>query len=104
MIFQHISPDARIQKLAEVSIQSHQRYADLHGYEYRINLGDYVEQGDAGTGYMNKIYALLSVVLQELEKGSRAVEWIMLVVVLSITASVHLTLVRNSALTTVPGL
>lgn len=63
--------------LASVSEQQHREWAEAHGYVYRLSKGQYVPHtGWGGTGYMNKVFLTLQVMLQELEREDR-VEWIM---------------------------
>jgi hypothetical protein len=77
MVFQHFHLyDDRLRELFEASEASHRRYASVHNYAYRKDTGNYIQDGAPGTGYMNKVYALLGAVLDELSKRE-PVQWIM---------------------------
>ena len=57
---------------------SHRRYAHAHGYVYRADEGKYVPSDWSGRRRsMNKVYALLRAVLDELSREEDGVEWIM---------------------------
>ena len=89
MILQHFSHhDSKLFPLSRASMASHERYAVAHGYVYRPDEGQYIpETWDRRRRSMNKVHALLRAVLDELSRGDDAVEWIMLVPLLSISVS-----------------
>ena len=79
MILQHFSyHDPKLMSLSLSSMISHQRYAQAHGYLYRADESNYVpSKWSPRRRSMNKIYALLNAVLDELSKGDDGVGWIM---------------------------
>lgn len=67
-------------RLAEVSIQQHQQYADAHGYKMRANYGNYVPSDESlwkGDAHFNKMFGVLQIMLEELAKDPvDRMEWI----------------------------
>lgn len=59
----------------EASIASHQRYAEVWGYGYTLEDRDWTE-GTGQSSNMNKIYAWIVAMEQELEKR-RGAEWLL---------------------------
>jgi len=79
LIFQHFNlHDDRVHVLQNISMNQHRRYAELWGYQYVTSTFDAVPQSDTvRQRQMNKIYALMAVMLEELEKGDGVASWIM---------------------------
>lgn len=79
LIFQHFNlHNDRIRKLQTLSADQHRRYADFWGYQYLSSSDQYVSEDDTTVRQrqMNKVYALLKVVIGELGKGNNGAEWI----------------------------
>lgn len=80
LIFQHFAfNDERVYKLQNESIASHERYSKYWGYKYIRSFDQYVTMEGVTTRQrqMNKLYALLEVVLREVTIGEKGAEWIM---------------------------
>lgn len=82
LIFQHFpvgAPDLAL--LHQASQDGHRRYAQLHGYDYASDLGEYVREEhvdeDPPSRHSNKAFAILHCILDELDKGDNGAEWIL---------------------------
>lgn len=81
MIFQHDCQcqGERAAVLAKISQEQHARYAEAHGYVSRVSHGAYVPTDGSygGLQYFNKIWAVLQVTLEELERPpEERIKWI----------------------------
>lgn len=79
MIFQHFNfHNDRIRELQRLSTEQHRRYAEFWGYHYATSSDQYVPEQDTTVRQrqMNKVYALLKVVIDEIAKGDVGAEWI----------------------------
>jgi len=79
-IMQHFNlHNDRIHELQLLSRDQHEKYADFWGYRYVATSDQFVPEEDTTVRQrqMNKVYALLGQVLQELGMGQKGAEWIL---------------------------
>lgn len=69
----------RIRKLQILSRDQHEKYADFWGYRYVASSDQFVPEQDTTVRQrqMNKVYALLGQVIQELGMGEEGADWIL---------------------------
>lgn len=79
MIFQHFNlHNDRIRELQHLSTEQHRRYAEFWGYQYTASSEQFVSEKNTTVRQrqMNKVYALLKVVIEEIAKGEDGAQWI----------------------------
>lgn len=79
IIMQHFSwHDGRTHRLQDLSRDQHDEYSRIWGYQYHYADAQYVEAyRHPRLRYMNKMYALLELVIQQQALGDRAAEWVL---------------------------